>query len=81
MLPRVLILNSGAGKSTLLDLMSFRKRALDGGEARLNGHRLNAASMSDVSSFVEQDDDRELPPDSEATIADTLTRLRCSYSP
>ncbi|KLT44207.1 P-loop containing nucleoside triphosphate hydrolase protein [Cutaneotrichosporon oleaginosum] len=47
---------SGAGKSTLLDIMSFRKKAMEGGSIRLNGTPLTATTMSEVSSFVEQDD-------------------------
>ncbi|TXT03823.1 hypothetical protein VHUM_04344 [Vanrija humicola] len=48
---------SGAGKSTLLDVMSCRKKPLDGGEVRLNGRVLDAAGMADVASVVEQEDD------------------------
>ncbi|GMK57266.1 hypothetical protein CspeluHIS016_0401000 [Cutaneotrichosporon spelunceum] len=48
---------SGAGKSTLLDLMSFRKKTMEGGSVRLNGSTLTASTMSEVSSFVEQDDE------------------------
>lgn len=51
--------------------MSFRKKAIDGAsvgcfvsmadsQISLNGRSLNAAAMSDVSSFVEQDDQREI---------------------
>ncbi|KAJ7246166.1 P-loop containing nucleoside triphosphate hydrolase protein [Mycena haematopus] len=47
---------SGAGKSTLLDLMAFRKVALDGVVVSLNGEKLNAKSMQQMSTFVEQED-------------------------
>ncbi|KAF6752143.1 P-loop containing nucleoside triphosphate hydrolase protein [Ephemerocybe angulata] len=47
---------SGAGKSTLLDLMAFRKEALPGGKATLNGKPLDARSVAKVSCFVEQED-------------------------
>ncbi|KAJ6457693.1 P-loop containing nucleoside triphosphate hydrolase protein [Mycena sanguinolenta] len=47
---------SGAGKSTLLDLMAFRKVALDGAVVRLNGEKLDARSMRQISTFVEQED-------------------------
>lgn len=47
---------SGAGKSTLLDLMAFRKEALPGGKATLNGKPLDARSIAKVSCFVEQED-------------------------
>ncbi|KAF6743949.1 P-loop containing nucleoside triphosphate hydrolase protein [Ephemerocybe angulata] len=55
---------SGAGKSTLLDLMAFRKEALPGGKATLNGKPLDARSVAKVSCFVEQEDAllRELSP-------------------
>lgn len=47
---------SGAGKSTLLDVMSYRKKHMDGGSITLNNQPLSAATMSQVSSYVEQDD-------------------------
>ncbi|KAJ6529686.1 P-loop containing nucleoside triphosphate hydrolase protein [Mycena capillaripes] len=47
---------SGAGKSTLLDLMAFRKTPLEGASASLNGKILNATSMQQMSTFVEQED-------------------------
>lgn len=47
---------SGAGKSTLLDVMSFRKKHMDGGSITLNNQPLSAATMAQVSSYVEQDD-------------------------
>ncbi|KAF7373135.1 ABC transporter domain-containing protein [Mycena sanguinolenta] len=47
---------SGAGKSTLLDLMAFRKVALEGAVVSLNGEKLNARSMQQISTFVEQED-------------------------
>ncbi|KAJ6542947.1 P-loop containing nucleoside triphosphate hydrolase protein [Mycena capillaripes] len=47
---------SGAGKSTLLDLMSFRKAPLEGALVSLNGEALNAKSMQQMSTFVEQED-------------------------
>ncbi|KAF7344889.1 ABC transporter domain-containing protein [Mycena venus] len=47
---------SGAGKSTLLDLMAFRKTALDGAAVSLNGEKLDAKRMQQMSTFVEQED-------------------------
>ncbi|EJT48418.1 hypothetical protein A1Q1_02550 [Trichosporon asahii var. asahii CBS 2479] len=47
---------SGAGKSTLLDVMSFRKKHMDGGSITLNNQPLSAMTMAQVSSYVEQDD-------------------------
>lgn len=47
---------SGAGKSTLLDVMSFRKKHMEGGSITLNNQPLSAATMAQVSSYVEQDD-------------------------
>ncbi|KAF8513122.1 P-loop containing nucleoside triphosphate hydrolase protein [Hysterangium stoloniferum] len=47
---------SGAGKSTLLDLMAFRKPAMAGGIARLNGEILTKSTMHKISAFVEQED-------------------------
>ncbi|KAJ6600331.1 P-loop containing nucleoside triphosphate hydrolase protein [Mycena vulgaris] len=47
---------SGAGKSTLLDLMAFRRTPSQGASVTLNGETLNATSMQQMSTFVEQED-------------------------
>ncbi|KAJ7806621.1 P-loop containing nucleoside triphosphate hydrolase protein [Mycena leptocephala] len=47
---------SGAGKSTLLDLMAFRKTPMDGAVVSLNGEPINAKTMHQMSTFVEQED-------------------------
>ncbi|KAJ7930537.1 P-loop containing nucleoside triphosphate hydrolase protein [Mycena leptocephala] len=44
------------GKSTLLDLMAFRKTPMDGAVVSLNGEPLNAKTMQQMSTFVEQED-------------------------
>ncbi|KAJ6498435.1 P-loop containing nucleoside triphosphate hydrolase protein [Mycena vitilis] len=43
-------------KSTLLDLMCFRKTPLEGAVVSLNGERLDARRMQQMSTFVEQED-------------------------
>ncbi|KAF8207443.1 P-loop containing nucleoside triphosphate hydrolase protein [Mycena galopus ATCC 62051] len=52
----IMVLISSLGKSTLLDLMAFRKIAVDGAVVRLNGEKLTAKRMQQMSTFVEQED-------------------------